>query len=548
MSATRDDNELAGIEMSAWDAPEPPAGFADAVHARTSSGTASNDESVAAGAVEPVATSGRRTRMIVGIVTAAAVAAAAVLVATRVGRDDGGDGSAASAAQVATLQARVQQMQAELDRLRQQVGSAAVTPAPVASLPGGGSGTAVVPAPTRAPAPISADHAAGSTMLPPIGPAPAVLPGPCDAAALAHQGAEQLTAGRYDAAIALFDASIACHANSQAYHLALVAACDLQDPTLEKKYLAHMGVQADQAKANCARHQVVRAIGPQAASSGQKCDAAQLSQLGKDEINEGLYTESVITLEMSERCEPDPSLYRLILLGACNSANAEKAQEFYARLPANQQSAARQMCVRNRIVLPDPDAPIVTPTDTTSCDADDLTHTAKTQMNAGLFEAALQSLELSLKCKPDLEVYPLVVLAACDSNNAAKAKAYFAKLPGDRRDEMATICRRQNIELQPGVPHPAVAPTSTAAAQACDAPALAQRGKDEINVGQFAQAVKTLEAAYKCQPDESLVRLILLAACNSHNPAKAKLYFTKLPEPQMAAAGQMCIRNGIPLP
>jgi hypothetical protein len=93
-----------------------------------------------------------------------------------------------------------------------------------------------------------------------------------------------------------------------------------------------------------AKHVVVTAKRP-------TCDADKLSKRAQQSITEGQYSVALSLLESSIRCRPDPSLYRLAVLAACNGSNEAKAKRYYARLPANQKTTMAQVCLRNGIAL-----------------------------------------------------------------------------------------------------------------------------------------------------------------------------------------------------
>jgi hypothetical protein len=87
---------------------------------------------------------------------------------------------------------------------------------------------------------------------------------------------------------------------------------------------------------------------PRAAS----CSADKLAQRAQQSITQGQYTQALALLEASMRCRPDPTLYRLALLAACNAGNAKKAKRYFSLIPASQQPPMSQLCHRNKIALP----------------------------------------------------------------------------------------------------------------------------------------------------------------------------------------------------
>jgi hypothetical protein len=79
----------------------------------------------------------------------------------------------------------------------------------------------------------------------------------------------------------------------------------------------------------------------------------------------------------------------------------------------------------------------------------------------------------------------------------------------------------------------------------CDANTLVERGTDGEAMGAHAAALVSFESAYQCKADLHTASLAFMAACNARNLAKARQWWTKLPEPQRDRLFQLCVRNGI---
>jgi hypothetical protein len=79
------------------------------------------------------------------------------------------------------------------------------------------------------------------------------------------------------------------------------------------------------------------------------CNAAQVTEAAKKKVSSGQYRAALVDIEASLRCAPDPSLYRLGALAACNGRNPAKARQFANRLPAAQLTTIRQICLRNGV-------------------------------------------------------------------------------------------------------------------------------------------------------------------------------------------------------
>ncbi len=86
-----------------------------------------------------------------------------------------------------------------------------------------------------------------------------------------------------------------------------------------------------------------------------------------------------------------------------------------------------------------------------ACDpqkAADMKAKAVSDMNVGADAAALVEFEQSYHCRPDSSMFPVMVLTACRSSNAAKAKQYFAKC-GSACNSVEARCIQLKITLRP---------------------------------------------------------------------------------------------------
>lgn len=87
---------------------------------------------------------------------------------------------------------------------------------------------------------------------------------------------------------------------------------------------------------------------------------------------------------------------------------------------------------------------------------------------------------------------------------------------------------------------------ATAAPANCDADALKEAGMEHINRGEQSAALAQFEASLRCKPNDIFVlQLAFMTACSSKNAAKARRYYTQLSPAQQTKFGQICIRNGI---
>lgn len=100
----------------------------------------------------------------------------------------------------------------------------------------------------------------------------------------------------------------------------------------------------------------------------------------------------------------------------------------------------------------------------TTCDADALKEQGMQHINMGQHAAALDSFEKSLACKRDPYVLQLAFMEACTSGSSPKAKLYFKQLTVAQQTKFAQICIRNKVAYE----------DDTATADAC-------AGVDEVS-------------------------------------------------------------------
>jgi pSer/pThr/pTyr-binding forkhead associated (FHA) protein/tetratricopeptide (TPR) repeat protein len=79
------------------------------------------------------------------------------------------------------------------------------------------------------------------------------------------------------------------------------------------------------------------------------------------------------------------------------------------------------------------------------CDAAGLEAQAMGLLNTGMFAQALTIFEQASKCKPSYKLVKFSYMASCRSQNAGKAKAYFAKLTAPDQSKMIQMCLSEHI-------------------------------------------------------------------------------------------------------
>ncbi len=180
------------------------------------------------------------------------------------------------------------------------------------------------------------------------------------------------------------------------------------------------------------------------------CDADALRKKGDDQLQVGMDAAALAAFEASMKCREDEALNRRMLLAACRSKNARKAQLYYSKIPVRDQTALGQMCIRNGIPL----------TASEPCDADALRQKGDDHLQTGMDKAALIAFEEAMRCKPDPTLNRRIFLAACRAKNAAKARAYYPKIDTKDQAPLSQMCLRNGID-----------PTSTApSAPSCQQP------------------------------------------------------------------------------
>jgi hypothetical protein len=86
-------------------------------------------------------------------------------------------------------------------------------------------------------------------------------------------------------------------------------------------------------------------------------------------------------------------------------------------------------------------------TATPNCDPDALKDKGMENVNMGQHAAALAQFEASLRCKNDSYVLSLAFMAACNAQNAGKAKQYYGKLSPAQQSKYKVMCIRNHIDL-----------------------------------------------------------------------------------------------------
>ncbi len=169
------------------------------------------------------------------------------------------------------------------------------------------------------------------------------------------------------------------------------------------------------------------------------------------------------------------------------------------------------------------------------CDAAKLRDQAIDRTNLGQHAAALVLYERALACKPgDAGLTRLAFMSACNALDQPKANKLFQKLSVADRAKYKGICGRNQIDVDDGT-------------ASCDAEASKEKGMSNINKGQHAAALSEFEASLRCKDDPYVRQLAFMEACASSNAAKANLYYARLSKQQREKFRQICIRQKPPV-
>jgi tetratricopeptide (TPR) repeat protein len=178
-------------------------------------------------------------------------------------------------------------------------------------------------------------------------------------------------------------------------------------------------------------------------------------------------------------------------------------------------------------------------TATTTCDATASIEKGNNSMGMGAYAAALASYEQAVSCDPTLDrAVKLAFLASCKSRNVAKARTYFAKLTANEQTAYVSICVRQGIT-----------PDQLGMKPSCDADDLVTKGEGADTRGDYAESLSWMEKALACDPSQTdrIVNMVVMEACKSKNIGKAKLYLGKVSEPMRSKLALICERQGVML-
>ncbi|NVB85175.1 MAG: hypothetical protein HOV81_42810 [Kofleriaceae bacterium] len=173
----------------------------------------------------------------------------------------------------------------------------------------------------------------------------------CDADALKDQGMEAVNKGQHAAALAKFEASLACKKDAYVMQLAFMESCNSRNSAKAKTYYAKLtDAQQKQFAVICERNKVDY-------GGSASCDADALKEHGMEQVNNAQHAAALTSFEASLRCKPDAYVTQLAFMASCNSLNPAKAKLYYKQLTPTQQNRLSVMCERNHVDYEDAASP-----------------------------------------------------------------------------------------------------------------------------------------------------------------------------------------------
>ncbi len=412
--------------------------------------------------------------------------------------------------------------------------------------------------------------------IPFVFPTPVPPPSPtCDGKAERDKGDDAMAQGKHAAALAHYEAAAKCVADPLYVRLAFVAACNAKNQAKAKLYFGRLSQgERDKYRVICIRNSV------DVGDPKPACDADKLKEEAIDLMGQGLHAGALEKLEAAIACRETPQLRSLAFASACNAGDAARAKAHYTKLSVGEQERLKQICVRNKIAIDtcdaaalkakglenvdmgqyaaalaqfeaslrckqDPDVVFLAgkaackakndakaklyKTACNACDADELKDKGMEQVNMGEHAKALALFEQSLTCKQDMFVVSLAFMAACNAQEATKARRYFGQLTPSMQSKYKVMCERNHVDLS------------------CDADALKDSGMQKINEGEHTEALALFEQSLACKADPYVEQLAFMEACNSRNTTKARAYYATLTPAQQNRYEVICQRNKVDL-
>ena len=275
---------------------------------------------------------------------------------------------------------------------------------------------------------------------------PLAFSAPCDFDALAARGDQSLAIGAHAAALASFEAALACKPDAKVVSKAYVAACNARNASKARAYFGKLAADRQALLSQiCLRNN----IDPRVLATVAQTD------LGRASISSGMakVKDRVLAcnaggtfggqLKASVKVAPDGTVSDVTItpgdasIGPCVAGVLRTATFEETRSGGS----FRYPFVFTAFT------PVVTDPAPVECDpatvaADEATADASAAQ--GRFAASLVEYEAVLRCKP--AVLTKVYMAACKVRRFDRAKLYFKRLPTSRQEMFAQICIREGFD------------------------------------------------------------------------------------------------------
>ena len=169
----------------------------------------------------------------------------------------------------------------------------------------------------------------------------------CDVDALIEEGNSYMsTRGDANAALAKYEAAIACKDDERTQRLAFMAACNATNVTKAREHWAKLPEKSRTMMLQmCVRNGITRD------QLDTSCDADDLQNKGMTEEQVGQHAAALAEFEAATRCKNAnlTRLYQLSFMASCNAKSVPKARQYWAKIPSASAQMLKQMCVRNGI-------------------------------------------------------------------------------------------------------------------------------------------------------------------------------------------------------
>jgi hypothetical protein len=298
-------------------------------------------------------------------------------------------------------------------------------------------------------------------------------------------------------------------------------------------------------------------------SEATVCDAEALKERGMQNINMGQHAAALALFEQSLACKPDPYVVQLAFMESCSSENSEKAKLYYKQLTPPQQQRFAQICIRMKVAYEDEAEDDDADSADTTCDEVSCVLTNYAGACCAKYERKSATPETLSRADITLGIREVREQISACGTKAPEGGKLVAKVQVRPAGTVALVSMPQSPspELSACVrpllekvrftrtrkggsfSYPFVFPAAGAAT--CDAEALKEKGMERINLAQHAAALAQFEASLRCKHDPYVIQLAFIAACSSSNSAKAKVYYKQLAPAQQQKFAQICVRQNV---